>query len=178
MHKRMAPVRTVLSVVRMAVTKPVSDGRTIGQRAADAVAGFAGSWLFVGVHVVWFALWLALRLDINLLTLVVSLEAIFLATFVLMSQNRAGDVAQAQQDRIETLERHMAKLAEVDHAEHGRMLRQLVEHTVCTGHTVIESAPTAAGMVGTVGGGAALGGGLAPVKRSHRAKAQAKEPTA
>ena len=68
---------------------------TPGERAADLIAGFAGSWLFVLLHVVWFTMWLLLRLDINLLTLVVSLEAIFLATFVLMTQNR-----QASKDKV------------------------------------------------------------------------------
>jgi uncharacterized membrane protein len=68
---------------------------TPGERAADLIAAFAGSWLFVLLHVVWFTVWLLLRLDINLLTLVVSLEAIFLATFVLMTQNR-----QASKDKM------------------------------------------------------------------------------
>src|SRR5258708_37803742 len=65
---------------------PIHAQRTMGAWAADTVASFAGSWLFVGLHVVWFGAWLLLRLDINLLTLIVALEAIFLATFVLMSQ--------------------------------------------------------------------------------------------
>jgi len=47
--------------------------------------------LFVYIHIVWFAVWLGLfHLDINLLTMIVSLEAIFLAVFVLISQNRAA----------------------------------------------------------------------------------------
>jgi uncharacterized membrane protein len=67
----------------------------LGAKAADAITSFVGSWLCVGLHATWFVLWLLLRLDINLLTLIVSLEAIFLTTFVMMSQNR-----QAQKDRI------------------------------------------------------------------------------
>jgi len=69
--------------------------RTPGERAADLIAAFVGSWPFVLLHVVWFTVWLLLRLDINLLTLIVSLEAIFLTTFVLMSQNR-----QASKDKV------------------------------------------------------------------------------
>ena len=69
--------------------------RGVADVATDAIAGFSGSWPFVLIHVVWFTVWLVLRLDINLLTLIVSLEAIFLATFVLMNQNR-----QAGKDRI------------------------------------------------------------------------------
>jgi uncharacterized membrane protein len=69
--------------------------RTPGERAADLIAAFVGSWPFVLLHIVWFTVWLLLRLDINLLTLIVSLEAIFLTTFVLMSQNR-----QANKDKV------------------------------------------------------------------------------
>jgi uncharacterized membrane protein len=67
----------------------------LSDRLADIITGFVGSWLFVGIHVGWFVLWLWLHLDINLLTLIVSLEAIFLSTFVLMSQNR-----QAAKDHL------------------------------------------------------------------------------
>jgi len=60
-------------------------------RMADAITRFAGSMLFVYVHIVWFALWIGLGLErypYGLLTMIVSLEAIFLSTFVLISQNR------------------------------------------------------------------------------------------
>ena len=63
----------------------------LGERAADAITGFVGSWLFVGIHACWFLLWILLRIEpfpYGLLTLLVSLEAIFLSTFVMMSQNR------------------------------------------------------------------------------------------
>src|SRR5258708_39258861 len=72
--------------------------RTPGERAADLITAFAGSWPFVLLHVVWFTVWLLLRLDINLLTLIVSLEAIFLATFVLMSQNRQASKDERRDD--------------------------------------------------------------------------------
>jgi uncharacterized membrane protein len=66
-------------------------------RAADAITRFAGSMLFVYLHVGWFALWVLYnvaaprafdRFPFGLLTLIVSLEAIFLSTFVMISQNR------------------------------------------------------------------------------------------
>ena len=66
-------------------------------RAADAITRFAGSLLFVYLHVGWFALWVVYnvaapsgfdRFPFGLLTLIVSLEAIFLSTFVMISQNR------------------------------------------------------------------------------------------
>jgi len=72
--------------------------RTPGELAADLITAFAGSWPFVLLHVVWFTVWLLLRLDINLLTLIVSLEAIFLATFVLMSQNRQASKDERRDD--------------------------------------------------------------------------------
>ena len=61
-------------------------------RIADTITLFAGSMPFVYIHAVWFAAWIILRAEpypFGLLTMIVSLEAIFLATFVMISQNRA-----------------------------------------------------------------------------------------
>jgi uncharacterized membrane protein len=66
--------------------------QSVQNRIADAITTFAGSMLFVYVHVVWFAVWIVLRVEkypFGLLTMIVSLEAIFLSTFVMISQNRA-----------------------------------------------------------------------------------------
>jgi uncharacterized membrane protein len=65
-------------------------------RVADKITAFSGSMQFVYVHIVWFTAWIVLNVTIvrfdpypfGLLTLIVSLEAIFLSTFVLLSQNR------------------------------------------------------------------------------------------
>lgn len=65
--------------------------RSLQNRIADAITTFAGSMMFVYVHVVWFAAWIGLGAEAypyGLLTMIVSLEAIFLSTFVLISQNR------------------------------------------------------------------------------------------
>ncbi len=65
----------------------------LADKAADAITGFVGSWIFVGIHAFWFILWIVLRIEpfpFGLLTLLVSLEAIFLSTFVMMSQNRSA----------------------------------------------------------------------------------------
>jgi uncharacterized membrane protein len=69
-------------------------------RAADAITAFAGSMTFVYVHVVVFSVWmLGLERDPwPTLTLVVSLEAIFLSTFVLIGQNRQAALLQAKAD--------------------------------------------------------------------------------
>ena len=61
-------------------------------RIADRITQFAGSMLFVYVHVLWFGIWIGAgveRYPYGLLTMIVSLEAIFLSTFVMISQNRA-----------------------------------------------------------------------------------------
>ncbi len=76
--------------------------RRAGNRTADKITTFAGSMRFVYIHIAWFGVWIALnvglaglgwefdRYPFGLLTMVVSLEAIFLATFVMISQNRQG----------------------------------------------------------------------------------------
>jgi uncharacterized membrane protein len=69
-------------------------------RVADAITSFAGSMKFVYVHVVIFAAWM-LWFEASpwpTLTLVVSLEAIFLSTFVMIGQNRQAGFAQAKAD--------------------------------------------------------------------------------
>jgi uncharacterized membrane protein len=69
-------------------------------RIADAITAFAGSMAFVYVHVVLFAVWM-LFIEGNpwpKLTLIVSLEAIFLSTFVMIGQNRQAAFQQAKAD--------------------------------------------------------------------------------
>ena len=61
-------------------------------RFADRVTALSGSMRFVYIHVIWFGCWIGFGLEdypYGLLTMIVSLEAIFLSTFVLISQNRA-----------------------------------------------------------------------------------------
>ena len=69
-------------------------------RLADAITAFAGSMPFVYVHVVLFAVWMLVAESEPwpTLTLVVSLEAIFLSTFVMIGQNRQSAVQQAKAD--------------------------------------------------------------------------------
>jgi len=76
---------------------------------ADKMTSFSGSMLFFYLHAVWFGLWIAVNLHLfglpafdpfpfGLLTMIVSLEAIFLSTFVLISQNRQAAVADQRAD--------------------------------------------------------------------------------
>ena len=69
-------------------------------RIADAITAFAGSMPFVYLHVAVFALWMVFleRKPWPTLTLVVSLEAIFLSTFVMIGQNRQAAFQQAKAD--------------------------------------------------------------------------------
>ena len=69
-------------------------------RVADAITSFAGSMMFVYIHAVVFAIWM-LFIESNpwpKLTLIVSLEAIFLSTFVMIGQNRQASFQQAKAD--------------------------------------------------------------------------------
>jgi uncharacterized membrane protein len=69
-------------------------------RIADAITAFAGSMRFVYLHAVIFAVWMVVfeRSPWPTLTLVVSLEAIFLSTFVMIGQNRQAAFQQAKAD--------------------------------------------------------------------------------
>jgi uncharacterized membrane protein len=70
-------------------------------RVADAITTFAGSMMFVYIHLAWFAIWIIFRVEkypFGLLTMIVSLEAIFLSTFVMISQNRADAKRQVLAD--------------------------------------------------------------------------------
>jgi CRP/FNR family transcriptional regulator, cyclic AMP receptor protein len=88
------------------VNEEVEETLTPLQRIADWIAWFSGSMPFLAVNTVWFVVWIAIntwnvgipRFDpypFGLLTMIVSLEAIFLSIFVLISQNR-----QAEKDRV------------------------------------------------------------------------------
>jgi hypothetical protein len=70
-------------------------------RIADTITRFAGSMLFVYLHIIWFAAWIILGVEhypYGLLTMIVSLEANFLSTFVMISQNRADEKRQVLAD--------------------------------------------------------------------------------
>jgi uncharacterized membrane protein len=71
-------------------------------RVADQITRFAGSMKFVYIHAIWFSAWIVLGFEdypFGLLTMIVSLEAIFLSTFVMISQNRADEKRQVIADQ-------------------------------------------------------------------------------
>jgi len=97
-------IRTIIQLRQKA-----ADERSLQDRIADAITFFSGHMLFVYVHIVWFGVWILLndgRLGLpafdpfpyGLLTMVVSLEAIFLSTFVLISQNRLSEESERRAD--------------------------------------------------------------------------------
>jgi uncharacterized membrane protein len=83
---------------------------TLQDKAADKITTFAGSMRFVYAHSLWFGFWVILNLGLlgaglqfdrfpfGLLTLIVSLEAIFLSTFVMISQNRQASAAEVRSE--------------------------------------------------------------------------------
>ena len=98
--------------------------RSFGGKLADWVTTFVGSWAFVILHIIWFVGWVVFDIEpfpFGLLTMIVSLEAILLSTFIMMSQNRQTqrDRAQAQADyetnlsakeEIEELQTRLARI--------------------------------------------------------------------
>jgi CRP/FNR family transcriptional regulator, cyclic AMP receptor protein len=101
-------MRRTDNLLRRRVSRNVNDivdeKLTLGQRVADIIADFSGSITFLVLNALFFLAWLVWNLipglafdpfPFGLLTMIVSLEAIFLSIFVLVSQNR-----QATKDRI------------------------------------------------------------------------------
>jgi uncharacterized membrane protein len=75
---------------------------SVQNRIADAITAFSGSMGFVYIHIIWFSCWIGFGVEhypYGLLTMIVSLEAIFLSTFVLISQNRTDAKRQVIADQ-------------------------------------------------------------------------------
>ena len=92
--------------------------KSVQNRIADAVTRFAGSMPFVYLHVIWFSLWIGLGVEaypFGLLTMIVSLEAIFLSTFVMISQNRADA-------KRESLAEHQWQLVQEEERQNEELL--------------------------------------------------------
>ena len=93
------------------------DSRSIGDRTADWIAINTFSWPSLWLHTIWWIAWFALQLNVDLLTLVVSLEAILLCILIGMSQARGSerDRHQAEDDYRTNIEAkgEIEKLMEV-----------------------------------------------------------------
>jgi uncharacterized membrane protein len=106
---------------------------SVQNRIADRITKFAGSMTFVYLHILWFGAWIIFGVEgypYGLLTMIVSLEAIFLSTFVMISQNRADAKRQViaaqewqtvqdedkQNTELLDLSHHILELTEAVHA--------------------------------------------------------------
>lgn len=109
--------RNIRTIIRLRLK--AAHARGLQDRIADVITSFSGRMVFAYVHILWFAVWIALNTGslgvrpfdpypYGLLTMVVSLEAIFLSTFVLISQNRLSREAEHRAD----LDMHIGLLTE------------------------------------------------------------------
>ena len=107
-------IRTIIDLRHKAANR-----RDLEARVSDIITDVSGRMVFVYFHVVWFGLWIILNTGLlgfkafdpfpyGLLTMIVSLEAIFLSTFVLISQNRMNELAESRAD----LDLHIGLLSE------------------------------------------------------------------
>jgi uncharacterized membrane protein len=108
-------------------------GLTRGERLSEFIAGFCGSMAFVWVHVFWFGMWIVINavfknlafdpFPYTFLTLVVSLEAIFLSTFILISQNHETELSE----RRNHLDLQINLLTEQENTKILEMLSKIAE---------------------------------------------------
>jgi uncharacterized membrane protein len=113
-------------------------------RIADAITKFAGSMPFVYIHAVAFACWM-LFVESDpwpRLTLIVSLEAIFLSTFVMIGQNRQADFQRAKADHDFVTEEQELNLNTDLTRQIHRLTTQLHQHVLGAG-TIDEEPPRA-----------------------------------
>src|SRR6476620_3452585 len=113
--------------------KAAKEERTRIDRFAETIAKFCGSMTFVWVHVVWFGIWILINViprlphidpfPFTFLTLVVSLEAIFLSTFILISQNHDSKISE----RRNHLDLQINLLSEQENTQMLVILRAIAE---------------------------------------------------
>ena len=115
--------------------------QSVQNRIADRITGLAGSMSFVYIHIAWFGCWIGFGVEkypYGLLTMIVSLEAIFLSTFVMISQNRADAkrqlIANQQWQTVQDEDKQNAELLELSH--------QILDLTKAI-HAVTSSRPAA-----------------------------------
>jgi uncharacterized membrane protein len=101
---------------------------SIQNRIADKITDFAGSMMFVYLHILWFGSWIGFGVEsypYGLLTMIVSLEAIFLSTFVMISQNRAD----AKRQEVANLEWRTVREEDRQNVELLDLSNQILELT-------------------------------------------------
>jgi uncharacterized membrane protein len=121
LHRFLLPVPKLQPPINPALLKREQERAEATQnRIADRITTFAGSMLFVYLHIIWFACWIGFGVEdypYGLLTMIVSLEAIFLSTFVMISQNRADArrqvIADEQWKMVQEEDKQNVELLEI-----------------------------------------------------------------
>ena len=135
-------IRTIIDLRRKAASE-----RSLEDRVSDAITNVSGRMVFVYVHVIWFGSWIILNTGLlgfkafdpfpyGLLTMIVSLEAIFLSTFVLISQNRMNELAERRAD----LDLHIGLLSEHETTRVLQMLDAIQTKLGIENHTASDLA--------------------------------------
>jgi len=134
-NKRENPEQKNIQAI-VALEQEALHSRSLVDRISDAITQFSGSIFFIILHALWFLAWIAENTGVipgttpfdpfpfNFLTLLVSLEAIFLSTFVLMSQNRLG----RQADKRAHLDLQINLLAEQEATVMLQLLQKICAH--------------------------------------------------
>jgi uncharacterized membrane protein len=129
-HPAAENIRAVVELEKQAI-----HDRTLAHRISDRITDFSGSFAFVWINAIWFVAWVLINLGLvpgikafdpfpfGLLTFFVSLEAIFLSTFVLISQNRSSREA----DKRAHLDLQINLLAEQEMTKILIMMKRLCE---------------------------------------------------
>jgi uncharacterized membrane protein len=102
LHRWILPIRPPKPVNPALLKNAPQREEFVQNRIADAITAVAGSMAFVYIHILWFGCCIGLGVEhypFGLLTMIVSLEAIFLSTFVMISQNRADTKRQVLADQ-------------------------------------------------------------------------------
>lgn len=123
--------QNVQTIVELEETAKANRDKT--DRMADAIAEFCGGFTFVWVHLIWFIVWILVNVipglpkfdpyPFTFLTLVVSLEAIFLSTFILISQNHDARISE----RRNHLDLQINLLTEQENTKMLKLLQNIAE---------------------------------------------------
>jgi uncharacterized membrane protein len=152
LHRAIVPPKLPTPINPELVKHAEERARNLQDRIADAITRFAGSMQFVYIHIIWFAVWIIFRVEnypFGLLTMIVSLEAIFLSTFVMISQNRADAKRQIIADQ------QWKTVQEED--QQNRQLLDLSQQILELTKAVHGFARLAAANTGATGGAAEVG---------------------
>jgi uncharacterized membrane protein len=138
-------VRNIANLSRL--RQQTAQRRTLQEHLSDTITSVSGRMLFVYLHILWFGGWIVVNagwrrfpafdpFPYGLLTMIVSLEAIFLSTFVLISQNRLSDETERRAD----LDLHIGLLTEHEVTRVLQMLDAIQDKLGVINHTQSELA--------------------------------------